>query len=153
MIGRRFNLKQRCLDYGALMKMQWDKASLDPVYQKMHSALLPDFETVVKNGGASFPVTPEEVPVSLMEYAPGTFPTETGKINFYSPSWPAGTVHPTRLTMPAMSPFQMEGNPYRHQRAAGNGGCAPPPEDIIRCSSLPPMRPTGPIQIMATHIY
>ena len=85
LIGRRFHLEKPAPDYGALMKRQWDKACLDPAYQKRHPAPLPDFETVVQNGGASFPVKPEEVPAPLMEYAPGTFPTETGKINFYSP--------------------------------------------------------------------
>ena len=81
------------------------------------------------------------------------FPLKQEKSIFIRLSWPAGTVHPIRSTMPVTSPSRMDGNPYRHQEAVGKRGCVPHPADGIRCSSSHPMHRAGPILIMAIHRY
>ena len=46
---------------------------------------LPTFEEMQKEGNVQLFVNPETSVIDAARFAPGEFPTDTGKINFYSP--------------------------------------------------------------------
>lgn len=72
--------------YVDLPKRQWEQAKLSdeihaahPDYQK------PEYEQIVREGLVIMPEQPEDAAPCISRFAPGKFPTDTGRINFYSP--------------------------------------------------------------------
>ena len=46
---------------------------------------LPTFEEMLEKANLQLPVPPEKSVIAAAKFAPGEFPTDTGRINFYSP--------------------------------------------------------------------
>lgn len=84
-IGDALGVRVDTCDYEALMRRQWEKAEVDKEYPDADKLALPDFEEIVKTAHLPVPVKPGDVPAALAGLKPGKFPTETGRINFYSP--------------------------------------------------------------------
>lgn len=73
-------------EYRDLAEKQWEKARVPegtlrhyPDYRK------PSFETLVREGIVQLPERPEDTEPVVCGFRAGCFPTETGRINFYSP--------------------------------------------------------------------
>ncbi len=69
-----------------VMKIQWSGAKVPEKYKKLNpDYALPSFEQMQKEANVQLYVTPENSVIDAAKFAPGEFPTDTGKINFYSP--------------------------------------------------------------------
>lgn len=85
--------KRLGLDYGRkglsdtdIMRQQWSKASVPEAYKLINPAVkLPSFEEIAANGEFALTTPLDKTFVHTASFKPGQFPTETGKINFYSP--------------------------------------------------------------------
>lgn len=70
-----------------VMKIQWSKTKLPDAYKQINPDMkLPTFEEMLEEANLQLPTPPEKSVIESAKYAPGEFPTDTGKINFYSPS-------------------------------------------------------------------
>lgn len=87
LIGEALGLKARPeAEYADLARKMWEKARVPegtlrhhPEYRK------PSFEDLVREGIVQLPNRPEDTEPVVCGFPPGCFPTETGRINFYSP--------------------------------------------------------------------
>lgn len=87
LLGQELGLKTRPEEeYAHLARRQWEKAEVPkqtlinhPEYKK------PGFEELLDRGSAPLPFRPEDTCPDAAAFEPGRFPTETGRINFYSP--------------------------------------------------------------------
>ena len=69
-----------------IMKIQWAGAKVPEKYKELNPEFkLPTFEEMQKEGNVQLFVKPETSVIDAARFAPGEFPTDTGKINFYSP--------------------------------------------------------------------
>ena len=69
-----------------VMKIQWAGAKVPEKYKELNPEFkLPTFEEMQKEGNVQLFVKPETSVIDAARFAPGEFPTDTGKINFYSP--------------------------------------------------------------------
>ena len=69
-----------------VMKTQWKTSSIPEAYRKINpAAKLPTFEEMRKTANLQLLVEPKDSLIRITKYAPGEFPTETGRIDFYSP--------------------------------------------------------------------
>lgn len=69
-----------------VMKIQWSKTKLPDAYKQINPDMkLPTFEEMLEEANLQLPTPPEKSVIESAKYAPGEFPTDTGKINFYSP--------------------------------------------------------------------
>jgi len=89
LLAQRLNI-----DYGRkgktdkeIMQTQWSTAKIPDAYVQNidPSAKLPTFDEMLEKGNLQLPVPKEKSVIQAASYAPGKFPTDTGKINFYSP--------------------------------------------------------------------
>lgn len=69
-----------------IMRKQWAGAKLPEAYKKIDpECKLPSFEEMLEEANLQLPVPPEESVLQINDYQAGQFPTDTGRINFYSP--------------------------------------------------------------------
>jgi len=69
-----------------LMAEQWAGATVNATLLAINpTAKLPDFETFSAQGVVQFPIPAASAPLGLTGIAAGKFPTDTGRINFFSP--------------------------------------------------------------------
>lgn len=81
------------LDYGRkgktdeeIMRMQWAGATLPDSYRKINPDIkLPSFEEMREKANLQLPTPVAQTFIHAATFAPGKFPTDTGRINFYSP--------------------------------------------------------------------
>ena len=70
-----------------VMKIQWSKTKLPDAYKQINPNMkLPTFEEMLEEANLQLPTPPEKSVIESAKYAPGELRTDTGKINFYSPS-------------------------------------------------------------------
>jgi anaerobic dimethyl sulfoxide reductase subunit A len=69
-----------------VIRAQWERARLDPEFLRLNpDSRLPSYQELLESADFQCPVRPEDTKPMVSGYLPGEFPTETGKINFYSP--------------------------------------------------------------------
>ena len=69
-----------------IMKAQWEKAEFPKGYADINpKRTMPDYNTMVQMGEYQLPTPLDKTYIDTMKYKPGEFPTDTGRINFYSP--------------------------------------------------------------------
>ena len=89
LIAKRLGLDWGChgmTDHDRMVT-QWKNTTLPAEYQKMHpEKKLPSFEEMVKTANLQLYVEPKDTVIQAAALKPGEFKTETGRINFYSPS-------------------------------------------------------------------
>ncbi|MEG0820762.1 MAG: molybdopterin-dependent oxidoreductase [Burkholderiaceae bacterium] len=69
-----------------IMRAQWAGASLPASYRKINPDLkLPSFEEMRETANFQLPTPLDQTFIHAASFAPGKFPTDTGRINFYSP--------------------------------------------------------------------
>ena len=69
-----------------LMSEQWAGAKINATLLAANpGATLPTFDEFSKNGVFQLPLPPAKAPLGLASFTPGKFPTDTGRINFFSP--------------------------------------------------------------------
>lgn len=81
------------IDYGRrgmkdldIMKIQWKGAKVPEAYKKIDPNFkLPSFEEMLDKANLQLPTPPEKSVIDAARFEPGKFPTDTGRINFYSP--------------------------------------------------------------------
>lgn len=81
------------LDYGRrgmsdeeVMAIQWKGAKVPEAYKAIDPNFkLPTFEEMLEKANLQLPTPPEKSVIAAAKFAPGEFPTDTGRINFYSP--------------------------------------------------------------------
>lgn len=85
--------KRLGLDYGRkglsdqdIMRQQWEKASIPDAYKTINpSVKLPSFEEMTSKAEFALTTPLDKTFVHAATFKSGQFPTDTGKINFYSP--------------------------------------------------------------------
>ena len=69
-----------------IMRKQWEGAKLPEAYKAIDpDRKLPSFEEMLEKANFQLPVPPEESVIAINQFQPAQFPTDTGRINFYSP--------------------------------------------------------------------
>lgn len=69
-----------------VMRIQWQGTKLPEAYKSVDPDMkLPTFEEMLEKANLQLPVPPEKSVIAAAKFAPGEFPTDTGRINFYSP--------------------------------------------------------------------
>ena len=69
-----------------VMRVQWKTAKLPEAYKQVDPEMkLPSFEEMLEKANLQLPVPPEKSVIAAAKFKPGEFPTDTGRINFYSP--------------------------------------------------------------------
>lgn len=69
-----------------IMRAQWAGASLPESYRRINPDIkLPSFEEMRETANFQLPTPPEQSFIHAASFEPGKFPTDTGRINFYSP--------------------------------------------------------------------
>ncbi|MEA4934207.1 MAG: molybdopterin dinucleotide binding domain-containing protein, partial [Lawsonibacter sp.] len=67
-------------------RRQWEKARVPEATKQRHADYAPpSWQELMDQGSAPLPETPDDTVPVVSRFAPGQFPTETGRINFYSP--------------------------------------------------------------------
>jgi len=68
------------------MREKWNKATVNATYKALYpDATLPTFDDFAAKGVAEFPLSPDKAIVGTQSIAAGKYPTDTGRINFFSP--------------------------------------------------------------------
>lgn len=69
-----------------IMQKQWEKAEFPKGYKEINpDRSMPDYNTIVQDAEFKLPTPLDKTYIDTMQYKPGEFPTDTGRINFYSP--------------------------------------------------------------------
>ncbi|MDY5200790.1 MAG: molybdopterin dinucleotide binding domain-containing protein [Sutterella parvirubra] len=88
MIAERLGIDygRRGLSDEEVMAIQWKDAKVPDAYKKIDPDFkLPTFEEMLEKANLQLPTPPEKSVIAAAKFAPGEFPTDTGRINFYSP--------------------------------------------------------------------
>lgn len=69
-----------------IMRKQWAGAKLPEAYKTINpECKLPTFEEMLDEANLQLPVHPQDSIIAINAFEPAHFPTDTGRINFYSP--------------------------------------------------------------------
>lgn len=87
LLGEALGLKARPeQEFEDLTRRQWAKAEVPAEILRHHPDYKkPSYEELLETGSAPLPFRPEDTEPDACRFRPGEFPTETGRINFYSP--------------------------------------------------------------------
>lgn len=87
LLGQALGLQPKSEEeYAQLARFQWEKAKVPEETMQYHPEYRkPSYRELVEKGSAPLPFTPQDTEPDAARFRPGEFPTETGRINFYSP--------------------------------------------------------------------